>query len=105
MKRAMMFGLMTAAMFGLAACGQSDKTKMVKACVADGNDKKVCTCMADKLEASLSEETFAVVAAASVSEEGADVSMLEELPPMEQMSVGINMMEAAVACGVAQSEE
>ena len=101
MKRAVILGLATAAMLSLAACGESNKSKLVKSCMADGADKKVCTCMADKLEANLTEDTFAAVAQAASSSEGEDeLASLEDLSPMEQMSVGVNMMEAAVSCGL-----
>lgn len=100
MKRMTIAMLAVTAAFGLSACGQSNHSKMVSACVADGNEKKVCTCMADKLEASLSEEAFAVIAEAAASEGETDLSTLEDLSPMEQMSVGVNVMESAIACGV-----
>ena len=99
MKASIKLTLAAIAAMSLSACGGSDRTTFVKACIDGGSDKTVCNCMADKLEKSLSKDAFAALAKASSEQDAETEGFIDDLPPLEQVSIGVNMMEAAISCG------
>ncbi len=81
----------------LTACGGGGgKSAIVNACVEEGEDKAMCSCMADALEEGTDEETFALIAKGA---KGGDVeASMEELPMDKKMSLAMVMMGAATKC-------
>lgn len=92
--------LVLAGVIALAACGGGGKSDLVEACVDEGETRKGCTCMADKLEEGLSPEAFeAMVLGATGKDEEAE-AVLKELGMGEAMKTAGVMMRVAVECGV-----
>ncbi len=94
--------LATAMMFGLAACGGGGggKAALVDACVADGESKENCSCMADAAESQLDKPLFnKLVKAAKDGEDGVE-GMIGELSSEEQGKFMGFAMSAAMSCGM-----
>lgn len=93
--------LITASAFALMSCGGGGVSALVDACVEDGESKKDCTCMAEKLEESVSPKAFeAIVLDAQGREEAANAAM-KELGMADAMAVAGAMFKVATECGVA----
>ncbi len=85
----------------LSACGQvSSKQTLIDACMSTGDDSREgCACLADKLEADLAPNVFEILTAAARAEsEEAAATLIEELGPLEQLSLGVTMLDAAATC-------
>ncbi|WP_018998350.1 hypothetical protein [Hirschia maritima] len=80
----------------LSACGGNHKSTLVKACVDEGEDKKMCACLADELEENTDEKTFALLAKAAKSGDLEDG--IDGIPAEKKISVGLAMMGAAAKC-------
>ncbi len=92
--------LVCASLIALAACGGGGKSALVDACVDEGEDKKDCACMADKLEEQLSPRAFeAVVLGATGKEEEAE-KMMEDLGMAEAVALGGAMISVIGECGI-----
>ena len=92
-------------MMSIAACGKSDNARFVEGCVAEGNDEAICTCVVDKFEADVSNETFKLLA--DSYEAGGDKgdALLNDLPTSEQIGLSLKLMNFTATCvGDAASE-
>ncbi|WP_370236807.1 MULTISPECIES: hypothetical protein [Henriciella] len=93
----------SAALFGLAACGGGgggNRAALVDACLEDGStDKATCECMADSAEKNLSNDLYGKLAKAAKEGEEAAESMMEDLTPEEQGQFMSFAMQAAMTCG------
>ena len=87
-------------MIALTACGGGGKSALINACVEQGDTKKDCACMAEKLEEGLSPAAFdAMVLGAKGNEEAAEAAM-KELGIGEAMKIGAVMLTVFASCGV-----
>ncbi|MBY9065288.1 hypothetical protein K1X12_00165 [Hyphomonas sp. WL0036] len=86
----------------LTACGGtgSSKAAMVKACSDAGEDKAMCTCLADGLEKNLDAKTFSTVAKAMSKGEEDGQKMIENLPAEEQGKIMGAMMTVGMSCAM-----
>lgn len=84
----------------LTACGGTggSKATMVKACTDAGEDKAMCSCIADGLEKSLDAKTFNTVAKAMAQGEDKGGEALEKLPAAEQSKIMGAMMSTGMQC-------
>lgn len=90
--------VMGAILLAVAACsGGNGKSDLIKACVKEGEDKEMCTCVADSLEKKLDKDTFKLIAKAAKNE-NAKTDELDALPLDEKMAVGAAMMSAGINC-------
>lgn len=84
----------------LAGCGGTggSKSAMIKSCTDAGEDKEMCTCIADGLEESLDAKTFNTVAKAMAQGEEEGSQAIESLPAAEQTKIMGAMMSAGMQC-------
>ena len=97
MRMAIMAGALALA---LTACGGTggSKASMVKACTDAGEDKAMCSCIADGLEKSLDAKTFNTVAKAMAQGEEKGGEVLDNLPADEQSKIMGAMMSVGMSC-------
>lgn len=84
----------------LAACGGTGgaKASMVKSCTDAGEDKAMCSCIADGLEKNLDAKTFNTVAKAMAQGEEKGGDAIESLPAAEQSKIMGAMMSVGMTC-------
>ncbi len=85
----------------LSACGGSGgKSALIDACMEEGESKKDCTCMAEKMEEGLSPRAFeAMVLGATGKEEEAE-ALMKDMGVGEGMAVAGVMLTVVAECGV-----
>ena len=92
--------LALAAVLTLTACGGGGKSALIDACMEEGESKKDCTCLAEKMEEGLSPRAFeAMVLGATGKEEEAE-ALMKEMGVGEGMAVAGVMMTVVAECGV-----
>lgn len=84
----------------LTACGGTagSKASMVKACTDAGEDKAMCSCIADGLEKNLDAKTFNTVAKAMAQGEEKGGDVINNLPAEEQSKIMGAMMSTGMQC-------
>lgn len=90
----------------LTACGGTggSKAAMVNACTDAGEDKAMCTCIADGLEENLDAKTFNTVASAMSKGDEEGQKMIEGLPADEQGKIMGAMMSVGMSCAFGGTE-
>lgn len=99
--RLMMFAV-AAAGLAVSACGGAGggKSELVEACVADGEDKAQCECIATELEANLDEDVFRAMVLGAQGKEAEAEEIMNDMPMDKQFSVATGAMAAMMKCGV-----
>ena len=84
----------------LTACGGGGKSALIDACMEEGESRKDCACLADKMEEGLSPRAFeAMVLSATGKDEQAQAAM-EELGMAEGIAIAGVMVTVVAECGV-----
>ncbi|PKP80686.1 MAG: hypothetical protein CVT79_13780 [Alphaproteobacteria bacterium HGW-Alphaproteobacteria-18] len=84
----------------VTACGGTGgaKASMVKSCIDAGEDKAMCTCLADGLEKNLDAKTFSTVAKAMAQGDDKGGEIIEKLPADQQGKIMGAMMSTGMQC-------
>ncbi len=93
-----------ACVLALAGCGGSSggKAELVRNCVAEGESRETCQCVADAAEKSLDDKTFASLVKASRGGgddmQAAMDKAMEGMSETDKMAVGMSLMTAVMGC-------
>jgi hypothetical protein len=88
----------------LAACGAAGggKSAMVTKCVDGGEDRKVCTCVADEMEKTLDKEIFQAMLLEAEGKSEEAQKIMSALPLGKQLSAATGMMGVMAKCSAAK---
>lgn len=84
----------------VTACGGTGggKASIVKSCMDSGEDREMCTCLADGLEKNLDAKTFNTVAKAMAQGDEKGGEIINDLPAGEQSKIMGAMMSTGMQC-------
>lgn len=89
----------------LAACGAAGgggKSAMVSKCVEGGEDRKVCTCVADEMEKTLDKEIFQAMLLEAEGKSEEAQKIMSALPLGKQLGAATGMMGVMAKCSAAK---
>ena len=85
----------------LMSCGGGGgKAALIDACVDEGEDRKDCACMADKMEEGLSPRAFEAMVLSATGKDKEAEEAIEQLGMAEGIAIAGVMVAVVAECGV-----